>query len=1043
MMRRIVGSSLHFRFLVLAITATLMFFGTEQLRSMPVDVFPEFAPPFVEIQTEAPGMSSTEVESLVTIQLEDALSNTPQLDTMRSKSVPGLSSITLIFQPGADIMQARQLVQERLAVAIRTLPSWASPPSMLPPLSVLSRVMQIGLSSNAYSLTDLSMIAHWTIRRRLLAVPGVANVIIWGDRFKQLQVQVDPAKLQVYHVTLDEVQEVTSDALDFGLLKYTEAAKTRVGGFIDTPDQRLEVQHILPVIGPEDLAKVPVNDRKKSDGSPLTLGDLGQVVWDHQPLIGDAVINGSPGLLLIVEKYPWANTLEVTRGVDAAFEEMKPGLPGIQINSTIFRSASFIEMAINSLTSALLISCLLVMLVLGAFLFEWRSALISLVAIPLSLVAAGLVLDLRGATLNTMVLAGLVIAVGGVVDDAIIDVENIVRRLRQYRRQGSDRSTASIILEASLEVRSAIIYAVLIDVAVLLPVFFLQGVSGSFFQPLALSYALALLASMVVALTVTPALCLLLLRNAALERRESPLLRWLQRGYNAVLGWIIRTPYPAFATVVVIVLLGLAVVPFLGESLFPTFKERDFLIHWVTKPGTTGDEEVRISTQVGRELLSIPGVQSFGSHIGRAEQGEEVAGINFAENWISIDPNADFDATTANVLNVAASYPGLYHDVKTYLNERIDEVLVGSSADIVVRIYGPDLNVLRSKAEEMRKSLAQIPGTADVHTDLQVDEPHIQVEVDLARAQRYGLKPGDVRREVSTFVAGTEASDIYRDGKVYSVYVWGTPETRSSLTSIRNLLISTPNGGAIHLGDVADVSVLPTPNLIEREHNSRYIDVSLNVRGRDLGAVASDVKVRLQGIQFPLGYHAEVLGEYQERQAAQERLLLFGIAAAIGVFLLLETAFGSWRLTALAFFTLPSALVGGVLAAFAAGGLISLGSLVGFFTVFGIAARNGIMLINHYQHLERDEGEPFGPGLVLRGARERLAPILMTALAAGLALLPLVISGDIPGQEIEYPMAIVILGGLVTSTVLNLFIVPSLYLRFGRKKALLSRGSAG
>ena len=1043
MMRRIIGSSIRFRYLMVALAAALMFFGTEQLRTMPVDVFPEFAPPFVEIQTEALGMSTSEVESLVTIPLENALNSTPDLDTMRSKSVPGLSAITLIFKSGTDIMLARQLVQERLAVATRTLPSWAGLPWMLPPLSATSRVMQIGLSTNKYDLTDLSMIAYWTIRWRLMAVPGVANVVIWGDRWKQLQVQVDPQKLLTYHVTQDEVEEVTSDALDYGLLKYTNAAKNRVGGFVDTPNQRLGLEHILPVIGPEDLAKVPVHNRTKSDGSPLTLGDLGKVVWDHQPLIGDAVINGGPGLLLIVEKFPWANTLEVTRGIDTALNEMRPGLPGIKIDSTIFRAANFIDMAINNLTSALLISCLLVVLVLGLFLFEWRTALISMVAIPLSLVAAGLVIYLRGATINTMVLAGLVIAVGGVVDDAIIDVENIVRRLRQHRREGSNRSTASVILDASLEVRSAIVHAVLIDVVVLLPVFFLGGVSGAFFQPLAFSYALALLASMVVALTVTPALCLLLLRNAPLERRESPLLRWLQRGYNGVLGRIIRTPYPAFAAVCVIVLIGLAVLPFLGESLFPSFKERDFLIHWITKPGTTHDEVVRITTQVSRDLSAIPGVRSFGSHIGRAVQGEEVSGINFAENWISIDPNVDYDKTLARIQQVINRYPGLFHDVQNYLNERIDEVLVGSSDDVVVRIYGPDLNILRSKAEEVRRSLAQIDGAADVHTELQVDVPHIQVQVDLEKAFRYGIKPGDVRRLAGTLIAGTEVSDIHRYGKVYDVMVWGTPNTRYSLDSIRNLLISAPNGAIVRLGDVANVSILPTPNLIEREHNSRRIDVSLNASGRDLGAVVRDVKQRLQGINFPLEYHAEVLGEYEERQVAQGQLLIFGIVAALAVLLILQTAFGSWRLAFLTFFTLPSALVGGVLAAFATSGVLSLGSLVGFFTVFGIAARNGIMLINHYQHLERQEGEQFGPGLVLRGARERLAPILMTALAAGLALVPLAISGDIPGHEIEHPMAIVILGGLVTSTVLNLFIVPSLYLRFGKKGELLSRQSAG
>jgi CzcA family heavy metal efflux pump len=1042
MIRWIVGSSLYFRFLVLAAAAVMMFFGTKQVLGMPVDAFPEFAPPYVEVQTEGLGMSSQEIESLITVPLEYSLSNVPDLDIMRSKSVPGLSAITLIFKQGTDIMKARQLVQERLAVAIRTLPSWSGIPWMLPPLSATSRVMQIGLSSKTYSLTDLSMTAYWTIRWRLMGVPGVANVVIWGDRWKELMVQADPKKLQAYHVSLDEVQNVTADALDHGLLKYTNAAKTQVGGFIDTPSQRLNVQHLLPVIGPEDLAKVPVNDRKKSDGSPLTLGDLGNVVWDHQPLIGDAVINDGPGLMLVVQKFPWGNTLEVTKGVDKALDELRPGLPGVQIDSTIFRSANFIDLAINDLTRSLIISCLLVLLVLGSFLFEWRTALISMVAIPLSLLTAGLILDLRGATINTMVLAGLVIAIGGVVDDAIIDVENIVRRLRQHRREGSNRSTASIILEASLEVRSAIIYAVLIDVMVLLPVFFLGGVSGSFFQPLAVSYALALLASMIVALTVTPAMCLILLRNVPLERRESPLLRWLHRGYTAFLGRIIRSPRPAFFTLCAIVLLGLAVFPFLGESLFPTFKEKDFLMPWQTAPGTSHDESMRITTQVSNELRTIPGIRTFGSHVGRAVQGEEIVGMNAAENWVSIDPAADYDATLAAIQKVINGYPGLFHDVRTYLNERIDEVLVGSSDDIVVRIFGPDLGVLRSKAAEVRQVLRPIKGAIDVHSELSVDVPHVQVEVDLAKAQRYGIKPGDVRRAAATLVASTEVSDIHRDGKVYDVMVWGTPDTHDSVSSIRNLLIDAPNGGQVRLSDVATVSILPTPNLIEREQDSRRIDVGLNVSGRDLGSVANDVQQRLSTIKFPFGYHAELLGAYQERQAAQRGLLLFGIASAIGVFLLLQAAFGSWRLATLAFFTLPSALVGGVLAAVAAGGVISLGTLVGFFTVFGIAARNCIMLINHYQHLARHEGEPFGPQLVLRGAKERLAPILMTASAAGLALIPLMISGDIPGQEIEYPMAIVILGGLVTSTVLNLFIVPSLYLRFGRDKGVLVPHSA-
>lgn len=1032
MMRWIVSSSLRFRYIMMALAACLLVFGILRLRDVSLDVFPEFAPPLVEVQTETPGLSAAEVESLVTIQLEDAFNSTPHLDVMRSKSVPGVSSIVMIFKPDTDQLVARQLVQERLNAALRNLPTWAGMPWMLQPLSATSRVMHIGLTSQKFSLTDLSMMTYWTLRWRLMAVPGVANVVIWGDRFQQMQIQVDPNKLLEYHVTLDSIDELTSNALDFGLLKFTESSRARVGGFIETPNQRLIIEHVLPVFEPEDLAKLPVNDIVKKNGSPLTLGDLGRVVWGHQPLIGDAVINGEQGLLLIVEKFPWANTLEVTKGVDAALQELKPGLPDIKIDANIFRPASFIETAISNLNHALFFACFLVMLVLIAFLFEWRTTLISLIAIPLSLIAAGLILDYWEATINTMILAGFVIAIGGVVDDAIIDVENIVRRVRQNHREGLRRSIMSVVLDASLEVRGAIIYAVLIDVAVLLPVFFLTGVSGAFFRPLVFAYALALLASMVVALTVTPALCLLLLGRAPLER-ESPLLKWLHRGYVRAQEFVIHTPVLVYAVISLLIIIGLAIVPFLGQSLFPAFKERYFLIHWVSEPGTTGQEVIRITKRLSHDLLAVPGVKTFGSHIGRAVAGEEISGINFAENWISIDPSVDYQSTIEAVQKVVDGYPGMFHDVQTYLNERIDEVVAGTSYPITVRIYGQDLMTLRTLAAQMKNELMKIKGTTDVHTDIQVDVPHIRVNPDLTKLEQYGLKPGDIRRDVGTLIAGTEVSDIHHNGKVWDIMLWGTPETRASVINVQNLLVSTPTGGAVRLKEIADVSILPTPNLISREHDSRIIDVDLDIEHRDLGEVVSDIKDLLQNMKLPLGYYAEVFGEYQERQAAQWQLFGVAIIAAIAVLLLLQAAFRQWRLAILAFVTLPSALVGGLLAAYFTGATISLGSLVGFFTVFGIAARNGIMLINHYQYIEQHEGEQFGLPLILRGAKERLAPILMTALAAGLALVPLVMSGDIPGQEIEYPMAIVILGGLVTSTILNLFIMPFLYFKYARK----------
>jgi CzcA family heavy metal efflux pump len=1005
-----------------------MFFGIARLREMPVDVFPEFAPPRVEIQTEALGLSTTETESLITVPLEQALNGTPGLDILRSKSVPGLSSILLIFKPGTDLIEARQLVQERLALAVKTLPSVAMPPVMLQPLSSTSRLMKIGLSSKTHSLIDMSELVRWKIRPRLMNVPGVANVAIWGARKKQLVAHLDSEQLRAHGVTLDQVSAATASALDVGLLAFLKGATIGTGGFVETANQRLNIRHILPIISPEHMGQVTIQD------SDLRLGDVANMEITHPPMIGDAVINDGPGLLLIVEKFPWGNTLEVTQGVEAALEELKPALEGLEVDSSIFRPATFIETAIENLTQSLLIGGLLLIVVLVAFLYNWRVALISLIAMPLSLVAAGLVLYWRGASINTMILAGFVIALGDIVDDAIIDIENVVRRLREHRQHGGTKPVARIILEASLEVRHAIVYATLIEVVAIAPVFFMEGLSGAFFRPLAFSYAIALLVSMVVALTVTPALSLLLLRNAPLDERESPLIPWFQRTYDRLLLPIVRAPRLAYASVAVIVLCGITILPVLGQSLLPSFKERDFLMHWLTKPGTSLPEMMRITTQASVELRAIPGVRNFGAHIGRAMAADEVVGIDFGENWISIDPAADYDKTLAAVQEAVDGYPGLYRDVQTYLKERIKEVLTGTSETIVVRIFGPDLHVLHAKAEEVKQALAGIEGIIDLHEEHIEDIPQMEIEVDLVKAQEYGLTPGQVRRAAASYVNGIEVGDIFRDGKVLDVRVRGTPETRHSLTSVRELLIDTPDGGHVRLADLADVRIVPTPNVIKREAVSRRIDVGANVRDRDLGAVAREVEQRLATIDFPREYHPVVLGEYAERQAAQTRLLMLAIAAAIGIFLLLQASFGSWRLTTLSFLCLPSALVGGVLAAFFSDGVISLGSLVGFLTVLGIAARNGIMLISHYQHLEQVEGVPFGPGLVVQGAKERLAPILMTGATTGLSLIPLIIYGNIPGHEIEHPMAIVILGGLITSTLLNLFVVPALYLRLGRSQ---------
>jgi CzcA family heavy metal efflux pump len=1020
----------------LAISAALLFFGIRQIHNMPVDVFPEFAPVRAEIQTICLGLSSQEVEALVSVPIEQELNGVSGLELLRSKSISDLSSIELIFKPGTDILRARQLVQERMQTVMPNLPTWAAPPVLMPPVSVTGRFLKIGLSSKTIPLTDMSMMAYWTIRARLLRVPGVANVCIWGERIKMPQVRVDPVRMHAHDISLNDVMEATADALDVGILFYSNGALIGTGGFIDTPNQRLGTRLISPLVKPSDLAKVPIADKRNADGSPLLLSDVADVVEDTWPLFGDAIINDGPGLMLVVYKYPWANTLEATHGVENALAELRPGLPDLEIDSTIFRPADFIQLAFDNLTRALLLGCFLVMLVLAAFLFEWRTALISLMAIPLSLVAGAVVLHMGGTTLNTMTLAGFVIAIGVVVDDAIIDVENIIRRLRQNRAEGGPLSTARIILEASLEVRQAIIHATLINAVVLLPVFFMGGVSGAFFRPMAISYGLAVLASMAVALTITPVLCLLLLGKTPIRHTEPPLMHWLKGIYRPVLAGIIQHPRPVFATTAVVMLAGLVVLPQLGESLFPEFKERDFLMHWITKPGTSVAEERRISMQASRELRAIPGVRNFGSHIGQALLADEVNGVNFAENWISIDPKVDYDATVAAIEDVVSGYPGMFHNVETYLNESIDEVITGSKETFDVRIYGSDLKGIHEKADEVEAALKGIPGIVDLHVQLQSQVPEIQVRVKLDQAERYGVKPGDVRRASATMLAGEEVGDIFRDGKAYDVNVWSTPESRHDLTSIRMLPIDTRNHGHVTLGEVADVRIAPAQSVVYRENASRRIDVGANVKSADLKTVMTEVQKRVGQIHFPIGYHAVIIGEYAERQAASNRLYTFALLAALGVFLILLGSFGNLRLAVLGFLTLPSALVGGLLGAYFTGGVVSLGSLVGFLTVFGIAARNGILLINHYQHLEREEGETFGPGLVLRGALERLSPILMTALATGLALVPLVAAGAIPGHEIEHPMAIVILGGLFTSTMLNLFVVPSIYLLFGSRRRI-------
>lgn len=1030
MFRWIIGSSLQFRYLVLGIAAALVVFGTTQLRNIPVDVFPEFAPPVVEVQTEAIGLSADEVQDLITLNLEELLSGVPWLESIRSQSVTGLSSIVLTFKRGTDIMKARQMIQERLTLAY-TLPNVAQPPVILQPLSATSRFMMIGISSDKVEPTELSLLTRWTIKPRLLGVPGVANVAIWGQRLRQMHVQIDPNRLRDAKVLQEDIIAAAGDALWVSPLTFLKGSAPGTGGWIDNRNQRLGVQHTMPIETPEDMAKVAVTTPSLLlSGKSLSLGEVTEVSFSHPPLIGDAVLKNGNGLMLVIEKFPSANTLEVTRSVDLALAELSRGLPGVQVDAKVFRLASYVQDSISNLTQAIAIGGVLVILVIGAFLFNWRSALISAVSITLSLLAAVIALHLTGATINTMILAGLIVALSVVIDDVVFDVDTLRGRLRA-RKPDSGVSIMTVIFDTTMESQRDALYATLIVILAVLPIFFMGGVSGAFFEPLAIAYLLAVVASMVVALTVTPALSLMLLGKTAGRERGSPIAVWFSDRYDAALRRVIGAPRKVMLIAGVAVLAGIGIWPLLGQSLLPTFKERDLLVDWSTPPGTSHAETHRITSRVSSELRSLPGVRSVGAHVGRAVTGDQVVGINSSQIWISLDPTADHDKTVAAIRETAEAYPGIKHTVHSYLRDKVSEVLTGAGNAIVVRIYGQKIEVLNQKAEEVRQALSGIKGIVDLHTEGQVEELQVQVKVDLDAAGRANVKPGDVRRSTATVFSGLVVGYLFKEQKIYEVVVHGAPEARQSLTNLRDLWIDKSDRTQARLGDIADVRLVSTPTVLRHERIAPYVDVVANVAGRDAGSVADEVEDRLENIQFPLEYHPELLGELAELQSAQRHMLGVAVAALIGIFLLLQACFGSWRLGLIAFVGLPASVAGGVLAVLVSGGVVSLGAIVGFLAVLGIAARNAVSLIDHYQHLEAQEHVPFGLDLVLRGARERLSPILTGSVAIIAALLPIIVVGQSPGLEIVQPTAIVIMGGLVASTLMTLFVMPALYLVIG------------
>ncbi|TMB19769.1 MAG: efflux RND transporter permease subunit [Deltaproteobacteria bacterium] len=1017
MVARLIRAALTHPPVVFVLAAALVAAGVWSAHRAPLDVFPEFAPPIVEVQTEAPGFAAEDVEALVTTPLERALGGMPGVAKLRSSSALGLSVVSAVFDYGTDPYRARQLVIEAVALAGGQLPRGITP-AVAPLSSVLSWVLAIGLRGDPdVSPLVLRDLAEWTIRPRLLSVPGVANVVIYGGGVRQIQVTTTPERLLAAGATLDDLAAAVGTA---------DAAAG--SGFLDRPGQRLLTWFDGRVHGADDVARALLPGR---DGGPVPVAAVADVADGPAVPIGDAIVNGDRGVLLMVSKQPQVNVVAITEGVEAALRAIVRILPpGVRVDEALFRQASFVEHALGNLRRALLAGAVLVMIVLLLFLGHLRAALVSVVAMPLSLLAAVVVLGGVGATLNVMVLGGLAIAVGEVVDDAIIDVENAWRRLRAAP---PGARALDVILAASVEVRSAVVYATVMVALVFLPVFLLGGLEGALFRPLALAYVLATLASLVVALTVTPALCLVLLPGAVARHQEPPRrVLALRARYERALGRALDRPRRVLLGSVLALIAGVALVPLLRLEFLPEFHETNFVMHMTGAPGVGLGESTRVGAAAERALLGVPGIQSVAQFIGRATLAEDHGfGAERSELLVRLRPDADAAEVTEALRERAATIGGFTFDVKQFLNERIEETLEGAGAALIVRLRGPDLVALEQAATAVSQRLSGVPGAVDVHAEGALAAPGIRVRPRRDDLLRLGLSAAAVERAIRSALGGLPVGRVVEAGRQADVVLYVA--AADDPARLARLPITAAGSRVVALGSVADIDLGPLRADIAHEDGVRTVAVRLNVRGRSLEAVAHDVARAVAAAPLPAGIYAEVGGEYAAAAAARTRLLGLGALALLGIFVLLVVDFGSARLAGLTMVNVPLAFVGGLAAVLlGAGGRLSLGAIVGFVTVFGITIRNGIVLVAHFLHLERERGGALDRPALVAGAADRLAPILMTALTTGIALVPLLLLGGRAGGEIEQPMALVIVGGLVSSTWLNLFVVPLWYARRAR-----------
>lgn len=1019
MLNRIISYSLHNRLLVIAVSAILIFWGTYSASKMEVDVFPDLTAPTVVVLTESHGMAPEEVERLVTFPIETSVNGSGNVRRVRSSSSAGISIVWVEFDWGTDIYKARQIVSEKISIVANQLPSGVSAPIMAPQSSIMGEIMLISVTAKKMNQLDIRTIADWNIRPLLLSIGGVSQVVVIGGEYKQYQILASPQKMKSYNVSLSE------------LLKASKEANTNAsGGFM----QEYGNEYIVRGIGrTNDLIDLGKSVIKTQDGIPIKLEDVAELKIGSSIKIGDGSLKGSPAVIMTVMKQPGTNTLALTDKIDQSLFELKKSLPGdLQINTHIFRQSDFINASIGNIKKTLIEGSFFVVLILFLFLMNWRATVISLVAIPISLIAAILVLKWFGFTINTMSLGGMAIAIGDLVDDAIIDVENVFRRLKENAAKPRElqKNKIKVIYDASVEIRTSVINATFIIIVAFIPLFFLSGMEGRLLAPLGIAFIVALFASLIVAISITPVLCSYLLTgDKMLERqhKESWLVRKLSSLYENSLNMAMRYKKPILGVSLALFVASLILLGSLGRSFLPEFNEGSLVVSVTSMPGISLEESNKIGVQVEKTLLTVPEIKITTRRTGRAELDEHAQGVNASEIDAPFElKDRNRDDFMKDVRQKMASISGANITIGQPIGHRIDHMLSGTRANIAIKIFGTDLGTLQNLSNEVKKSIEGIEGMVDLNSEPQIQIPQIQIKANRSMLGKYGITIGEFAEFTDVAFAGEKVSEVYEENKRFDLILRFDEDNRGKMEHIKNTLIDAGDGQKIPLSYVAEVVSTLGPNTINRENVQRKTVVSANVAGRDQKSVVDEMRTKIETeVKLPEGYRIEYGGQFEAEKEASRTLVLTSILALLVIFFLLYQEFKTVKISTIILLNLPLALIGGVLSVWLTSGRLSIPAIIGFITLFGIATRNGILLVSHYQMLQKQ-----GMALkdtIINGSKDRLSAILMTALTAGLALIPLAMGGDLPGNEIQSPMAKVILGGLLSSTLLNLFVVPIVY----------------